>query len=324
MSHEGHRTSSIGNWRDDARWLLTAAILACLAALLGLRLQTDGIALFWPAAGVAAGLMAISQARARAFVALGVLLALTIANLSQGRSLATATMLMAGNLTQALLIALAAERLIGWPVRLDSVRKVAMFLVIAIITPAVVGLAAAGGLRWTAHTNPTFVDAWWIWASSHGVGLVGVMPAVLLLRGLRWDALRGQTDDAALVLAVATAAVAGLRALFPETSVLMLLTLVLLGPLAWWVALRANVARAAIALLIISVVTIWTASGDGLFSDVAWAGQAFLIGVAAMLLVLGAWGSQRPGSDARRLTEIGDVRALVLLVPLMLFAAYAW
>lgn len=306
-------------------WGTAAAVLTPVAVYLGLRLQVDGIALFWPAAGVAAGLMLVTTGASRWAVTAGILVALAIGNISQGRTLATSIVFMAGNLGQAALVAWTLERVVGRPFALDRIRSVVAFLAVAIATPALAGLGTGLGLRWTGHAQSSLADVWWIWLSSHAVGIVTVAPAVLPLRRVTAAALKGQIEDAVMVAAVATVAIVVIGAVVPQTSVLMLLGLVLIAPLGWWVARRADAARAAIALLIIAVVSIWTAGQAGLFAGSPTSAQAFLLAVSAALLLFGAWRGAVPGPA--RIAQVPAMRNLsvvVLLVPLMLFAAFAW
>lgn len=107
-------------------WGVSAAILTLLAAAIGLRLQIDGTALFWPAAGIAAGLVLVTHGADRRGVVVGILLALAIGNATQGRSIATSLVFMSGNVAEALLLAHAPERLVKGSVRLDRWKNIVL------------------------------------------------------------------------------------------------------------------------------------------------------------------------------------------------------
>lgn len=308
-------------------WGLLTAVLVTLAALVGLRLQADGIALIWPAAGVAAGLMLTSRGKNRWAVAGGIVFGLLLGNTTQDRSLATLLVFVGGNIVQASALAYVLDRYRDRRFGFDDPRSVTRFLAAALLLPALVGLPMALGLRWSGHATGGFADVWWIWFSSHAIGIIALAPSVMLLPRLSLRALEGQAEDLVLVTAFAIAALVLLGAVVPETSVIALFALVAIVPIVWWVLRRANPTRAALALLAISAATIWTTGHSGIFAEAVWQAQVFLLLIGTALLYVGAIRA-RPaidrGPDETGLPALSDLRAIVILVPLMLFAALAW
>src|SRR5256885_16071190 len=73
------------------RWFLLAVLVPCvyvLAARLSLSLLTpDGVAVFWPAAGIAAGTLIVAGPSARLAVVVGTIAATIVANLMGDRNL---------------------------------------------------------------------------------------------------------------------------------------------------------------------------------------------------------------------------------------------
>lgn len=309
------------------RWLAIATVLTLFAALVGLRVQADGVALFWPAAGVSVGLMLTSGASRRA-AGVGILIALAIGNMSQGRSIGTSLVFMTANLVEAILVASVLQRMaVAQRARLDSVRDVLVFLAAALVIPPLIGVPAAAGLLVAGHVQLSFAEAWWIFTSSHAVGIVVAAPAVLLLLDESRHRVLDHAADAVLVAAVTTVAFVVIGGVVPETSVTMLVAVLVLAPLVWWVALSADSSRAAVSLLIVATVTVWTAASGGLFAGADLAGQLFLLGTGAALLLLGTVHRVRDDSNRSSTTaasSMSDERALVVLVPLMLFAAFGW
>lgn len=173
--------SGMSDLRRAAGWIAGSAALTGLAAAIGLHLQVDGVALFWPAAGVAAGLALISQGRDRAFALAGVLAALAIGNLTQGRALSASAVFMAGNLAEALLLTWVMERRAGGEARLGAAGAVPTLLAAGAAVPILVGLPAAAALRWTGHAQAAYGDVLWTWVSSHALGLIAATPLILLL-----------------------------------------------------------------------------------------------------------------------------------------------
>lgn len=162
-------------------WGAGATILVLLAAAIGLRFQVDGIALFWPAAGIAAGLILVTRGADRQAVVAGTLIALVIGNASQGRSVATSIVFMSGNLAQAYLIAYGLERVLGAPMRLDSLRNAGTLIIAAVAAPVIIGLPVAAGLVWAGHSQGSLSQLWWSWIGAHALGIVATAPMVLLL-----------------------------------------------------------------------------------------------------------------------------------------------
>src|ERR1700747_3413794 len=103
-------SSFIGGTRLTAAWLLltiAVAIAYFLAARLSLVLLTkpDGVAVFWPAAGVASGLLIALGPRARWPVAAGTIVATVWANLLGDRNFELAAVSALCNAGEALLVA---------------------------------------------------------------------------------------------------------------------------------------------------------------------------------------------------------------------------
>src|SRR6201984_3481298 len=103
-------SSFIGGTRLTAAWLLltiAVAIAYFLAARLSLALLTkpDGVAVFWPAAGVAAGVLIALGPTARLPVAAGAMAATIVANLLGDRSIWSALVFALCNAGEAVLVA---------------------------------------------------------------------------------------------------------------------------------------------------------------------------------------------------------------------------
>jgi integral membrane sensor domain MASE1 len=139
------RTSVDGRlWRVGAAIGLVAAVGVAYfyAARLSLALLTtpDGVAVFWPAAGLAAGTMIALGSTARLPVALGVMAATITANLTGDRSLPAAIVFALCNAGEAVLIAWLIERFLGPAFNLDSLRRVLGLFLAAGLATAVSGI----------------------------------------------------------------------------------------------------------------------------------------------------------------------------------------
>ncbi|MGA7324371.1 MAG: MASE1 domain-containing protein [Rhodomicrobium sp.] len=307
-------------------WGGVAAILTLAALLIAIPAPANSLPTFWPAAGVAAGFILATQNLKRWACGLGVLLALPLARVLQGEWLLTPSLFLAASLAQAILIALILERIGGKPFTLDRVRNVAAFFLAVLAVAAAMGLAVGLGLTWTAYSHDSFAKTWWAYTSANVVGVATVAPALLLLCPYSAPKSKGLTEDIAFAVAVVAASIAVIGGAVPNMSLAMLLALVLVGPLALWAILRATASRAAIGLVIISLVTIWAAGTRGLFADNLVTAQIFLIAASAILLFLGARReAQRMEHPSwLRLPETADQRLAVIIVPLVLFGTMAW
>src|SRR5262245_19326740 len=102
-------------------WL--AVVIGCLyilSARLSLALLTpDGVAVFWPAAGVAAGALIAFGPRARWAVVAGTMVATIVANLLGDRNLLSSMVFAVCNAGEALLAAALIERFFSSPFNLD-------------------------------------------------------------------------------------------------------------------------------------------------------------------------------------------------------------
>ena len=112
-----------------------------LSAKLSLSLLTpDGVAVFWPAAGVAAGALIAAGPWARWAVLAGTMVATIVANLMGDRNLASSMIFAVCNAGEVLLTAGLIERYFGWPFSLDRLRQVLGLLGAAAVAAAVSGI----------------------------------------------------------------------------------------------------------------------------------------------------------------------------------------
>ncbi|RPI35330.1 MAG: hypothetical protein EHM67_13925, partial [Hyphomicrobiaceae bacterium] len=97
-----------------------------LGARLSLALLTkpDGVAVFWPAAGIASGTLIALGPRARLPVVLGVVAATIVANILGDRNFAAGVVFALCNAGEALLVAGLIQRTFGREFRLESLRSV--------------------------------------------------------------------------------------------------------------------------------------------------------------------------------------------------------
>ena len=149
-------SSFVGGTRISAAWLLltiAVAIAYFLAARLGLALLTkpDGVAVFWPAAGVAAGLLIALGPRARWPVVIGAMAATIGANLLGDRSFGARSCSLFATPAKRLIIAALIDRYFGSPFSLDRLSHVIGFLGAAVAGTAISGIGGTLGFYSTVQ-----------------------------------------------------------------------------------------------------------------------------------------------------------------------------
>src|SRR5208283_837666 len=134
-------------WVSSIVLAIALGVAYFLAARLSLALLTkpDGVAVFWPAAGVAAGVLIAIGPRARWPVVAGAMAATIVANLLGDRSIWSATVFAVCNAGEAVIVAGLIERYFGQNFGLDTLRQVLGLLAAAIIGPAISGIGGTLG-----------------------------------------------------------------------------------------------------------------------------------------------------------------------------------
>jgi PAS domain S-box-containing protein len=263
---------------DSHRWTSPVAAIGLIAAVgvayfsaarLSLVLLTDGVAVFWPAAGVAAGAMIALGSAARLPVALAVMAATVVANLMGDRSVPAALVFALCNAGEAVLICWLLERWFGRAFAFNSLRQVGGFLAAAGLASATAAIGGATAIT-LFHTARSFGEAWVAWALSDGIGIIMVAPLVIGIAQLwRNPPSRGEVIE--------SAAGVGLLALIsvyvvscPTTSwVSFCLGGFVLPPLLW-LAARCPPVFAITGTFVVSIAVICaTMFGFGHFGDAA-------------------------------------------------------
>ena len=180
---------ALSSWLVSIGLAIGIGVAYFLAARLGLELLTkpDGVAVFWPAAGIASGVMIALGAQARLPVAAGVIAATIAANLLGDRSLSAAVVFALCNATEAILIAWLIERHLGSNFSLDRVHRVVGFIVAAGVGAAVSGIGGTVGFALFHRSDTPLMTIWTHWFASDALGTIAVAPLIVGLARLRHD-----------------------------------------------------------------------------------------------------------------------------------------
>jgi signal transduction histidine kinase len=246
------------------------AIVYFLAARLSLALLTkpEGVAVFWPAAGVSAGVLIALGSKARWPVVAGTMAATIAANLSGDRSLWSAILFALCNAGEAVLTAWIIEHYFGPDFRLSKLRYVLGLAAAAIIGTAVSGIGGAVTFKLFHSTATPMLTTWQHWFASDGLGIITVAPLLIELA----SATRDRPSWSELVegaLTVAALALASGLAIFLQSELLANVgpVAVLFAPMLW-LAARCRPVFAAAATFIVSLSIVWTTTfGIGYFGN---------------------------------------------------------
>src|SRR5262245_4780039 len=161
-----------------------------LAARLSLFLQTepDGVAVFWPAAGVSSGiLIALGRdvrwpvAVVRWSVAVGVIAATLIANLTSDRTIWASSAFALCNAGEALLVAWLIKRYVGRDFTLARMRHVVVFLGATIVGTTISGVGGALAYKLLHSPEVPALITWGHWFASDAMGIITVAQLMLWL-----------------------------------------------------------------------------------------------------------------------------------------------
>jgi signal transduction histidine kinase len=263
---------------DLTRWknaiALTAAvgIIYFVAARLSLVLLTkpEGVAVFWPAAGVSAGTLIALGFRARWPVIFGTMAATILANLLGDRNVWSAILFGLCNAAEAVLTAWLVHHYFGPDFRLNKVRNMVGLVAAAVIGTAVSGVGGAIGFKLFHGATTPILSTWEHWFASDGLGIIAVAPLLIELA----SATRDRPPLGELLEGTLTVAALALVSAFAISLQSDLLANV--GPVAivfaplLWLAARCRPVFAAAAAFTVSLSIVWTTTfGIGYFGNPA-------------------------------------------------------
>ena len=299
--------------KPSPQWLSAvwfAVVVGCiyiLAAKMSLALLTpEGVAVFWPAAGVASGTLIAFGAGARLGVVAGTMAATIVANLLGDRNLFSSIIFALCNAGEALLTAGLIERYFVLPFSLDRLRNVLGLLGAAAVAAAVSGIGGTLGFILFHDVTASIFITWQEWFASDALGIVTIAPLVIgLASAAREPPAGGETIEGLLALASLIAMSVIVIAL-PQEPWTMVMPVALLFPVLLWIAARCRPLFAAAAVFIVTMAIVWTTTagighfgGPGLpITDRVLAARGGILAVALCAYVLAALFSERRQHEA--------------------------
>jgi PAS domain S-box-containing protein len=292
------------------RRLLSVAvgIAYFLAAQLGLTLLTaaERVAVFWPASGIAAGILIALGPWARVPVATGVIAATFAANLMVDRSVWSSLAFGLCNAGEALVVMWLIERWFGPAFNLDSLRRVLGFFAAAAVATAAAAVGATGAMRLFGPSSGAFIDVWEVWFASDALGVITVAPLLIgIAAAVRDMPSSRELLEGTLVVGVVAVAIVLLLAILSGPWSLIGPSGILF-PLLLWVGYRCRPVFAAAAVSAIAAAIVWTTTHEfGRYGDptepiairVA-AAQIVMLGTTLAALTLAALFAERRQHEA--------------------------
>jgi signal transduction histidine kinase len=307
----GQRQRSAAN--DLARRSINSiglAVAVGLAYFLAARLSVgllleEGVAVFWPAAGISSGVLIALGPRARWPVAVGVTAATVVVHQLIGDPLWAGIALGLSNAVEALIVAGLLELYFGADFSIDRLRQVLGLFLAAIVGTAISGIGGAVTYRLFQGPPATMLTTWQHWFASDGIGIIIVAPLVIgLTAAIRRPPPRSELIEGTTAL-LALAVMTGIAISLPWQAWETVLPVALLFPMLLWVTARCQPVFAAAAAFLVSISFVVTAVFDiGHFGDpgVSYAdrqAQAAILFVAIGAYVLAALFAERRESQAR-------------------------
>jgi len=278
------------------------------AARLSLALisPSSGVAVFWPAAGVASGLIIALGPTSRLPVALGVMPATIAANLLGDSNLPASIIFAVCNAAEPLLIGWLVKSYLSENPALDSLRNVLGLLAATAIGTAVSGIGGTAGYIIFHNLGASAPEIWFAWFASDALGVVTVAPVIIGLITMAQSLPQKRELLEGLVALVAIALVSTLGFSSPTEHWFTILPVSLVLPVAFWVAARCPPVFAASAAFIVAFAAVWTITfGLGRLGDAAipltdrvLAAQSALLAMSSALLLLAALFQERRRAEA--------------------------
>jgi PAS domain S-box-containing protein len=288
----GRPYTDAGSTRQWARSIGLAAAV-CIAYFLAARLslllltKPDGVAVFWPASGVAAGVLIALGPRARWAVAAGAMAATIVANLMGDRTLFGALVFGLCNAGEALLTAWLIERYFGLGFDLSKLSHVLGILVCAIVATAVSGIGGTAGFVYFHSTNAPILTIWQHWVASDALGIITVAPLIIELASAvrQPPSQRGFLEGVAALVALVI--LNGFVILLPQGFWGTVVPVALLFPVLLWLAARCHPVFAATGAFISGLtIVLATTFSIGFFGDVSLPISERILGAQASILAV--------------------------------------
>src|SRR6516225_11728744 len=252
-----------------------------------LILEPEGVAVFWPAAGISSGILIALGLPARWPVLAGVIVATVATHLVIEEPLWAGFALGLCNGAEALITAGLIQYFFGPDFNLVRVRNVIGLLAAAVAGTSVSGIGGAVTYRLMRGPSAPLPETWQHWFASDAIGIIAVAPVVTGLAALvRRPSPRSEVIEGTLAL-VALAVIIGLIIPLRHEPWDDALPITWLFPILFWLAARCRPAFSAVGAFMVSITIVWATVLDiGFFGDPNFPITERVIGAQAGILVV--------------------------------------
>src|SRR5271165_1697319 len=282
-----------------------AVVVGCvyiLSAKGSLALLTpDGVAVFWPAAGVAAGTLIALGPHARWAVVAGTIVGTIVANLLGDRNVLSSIVFALCNAGEALLTAGIVERFFGSPFNLDRLSHVLGLVGAAMVAAAVSGIGGALGFALFHDVTASIFGTWQNWLASDALGIITISPLIIGLASIAREPRAHRETMEGLIALALLVVMSGIVIALPQVPWTTAVPIALLFPVLLWIAARCHPFFAAAAAFIVTLAIVGTTTigighfgGPGLpMAERVLAARAGILAVALCAYVLAALFAER-------------------------------
>jgi signal transduction histidine kinase len=301
---------------DPARRWVVGVVLAVIVGLayflagrlgVGLVMQPEGVAVFWPAAGISSGVLIALGPRARWPVAAGVIGATMVVHLVIDEPFWVGTALGLCNAAEALITAGLIERYFGTDFSLERLRQVLGLIFAALVGTVISGIGGAVIYRLYSGPSADLIVSWRHWFESDAVGIIILAPLVIgLATAIRRPPPQSEITEGVAGLGVLALVTGLVVAAVPKFWVTALPVATLFPSLLWMTARCRPVFGAAGSFLVCITIVTTAVLGIGHFGDASIAfgdrilqAQSTILFVGVGTFVLAALFAAGRDSEAR-------------------------
>jgi signal transduction histidine kinase len=294
-------------------WTLGLAVVVAAAYFLtayfslALILQPDGVAAFWPAAGISSGILIALGPRARWSVAIGVIAATIGANLTSDRNIWASAVFALANATEALITAGLVQHYFRSNFEFNRLPQVLGLLGASVIGTIISGVIGTIGYKLFHSPNVPMPLTWWHWFASDVIGIIAVAPLVIRIGVATRNPPSPREFLEGTVALILLGAMTAIVLSLPDEPWKTTIPAALLFPTLLWLAARCPPGFGAAGAFIVSITVVWTTIfGIGHFgepglsmSDRLLQAQAVILAVTIGTYVLSALFAERRANAAR-------------------------
>jgi signal transduction histidine kinase len=296
-------------WSNRIGVAVAVGVAYFLAARLSLRLllEPDGVAVFWPAAGISSGVLIALGPPARWSVAAGAMAGTIAGNLLGDRNFPAGVAFAVCNAVESLIAAGLIQHYFGANFTLGRLRQVLGLLAAAVIATAVSGVGGALGYKLFHSPTVPMLTTWRHWFASDAIGILAVAPVVIgVIAAVRKPPRWSEVVEGLAALGM-LAALTGIVISLPEELWQTIFPPALLFPILLWLAAGFRPLFPAVGAFMVSFMVVWTTTfGIGHFGaaglpieDRILQAQAIIVVTTLGPLVLAALFQERRKAEGR-------------------------